>query len=387
MKPAGSFVIGLFFALTIMLVLLGVIMVLSSSQFVLAKDPENNVYQYMGRQLMWFSIGLACLGFFSAVDYNRWENYSRFLIVVTLALLALVFSPLGIEWYGSKRWIGYGGIAGQPSDLAKLTVIFYLAAVWAGKEDRLQSFWKGVFFPMLVVGFVLFLIVMQPDNGTTFFIGVTAAVIWFVAGGRLLHLLPAAVAFSGGVFYAIYSKPSLYKRIVAFLNPEDHKNTSYYQVYQSLMGFAYGGVWGTGLGEGRQQLFIPFPHNDFIFSVMGEELGFIKCALVVLMYMLLILLGYYTALKCGNPFGTLVAIGCTTAIGFQAALNIAVVTGSIPPTGISLPFISYGGSSLLISMSMIGILISIAKETFLTESAPRTKRKRARRSSSARSEA
>jgi len=380
MKRSGSLVIGSLFALTISLVLLGIIMVLSSSQFVLTSGTDQNVYQYMGRQLMWFSIGLAGMGFFSAMDYNRWERYSRFLLVVTLFLLVLVLSPLGEERNGAQRWLYFGPIGGQPSDLAKLTVIFYLSSVWADRQDKLYSFWKGVFFPMIVVGLTLFLIILEPDNGTAFFIGMTAVVIWFVAGGRLLHLIPAGVALCSAILFAIYTKPHLFERIKAFLNPEEYKMSKYYQVWQSLIGFAYGGVWGAGLGEGKQQLgFTPFPHTDFIFSTMGEELGFINCSIVLMMFLGLILLGYYVALKCSNPFGSLLAVGCTSAIGLQALLNIAVVTGSIPTTGISLPFISYGGSSLLISMSMVGLIMSVAKDTFVSESRVESSSKRARR--------
>ncbi|MGI6455737.1 MAG: putative lipid II flippase FtsW [bacterium] len=377
MRGTGSFVIGSLFMLTIGLVLLGIIMVLSSSQFVLTSGTDKNVYQYMGRQLMWFSVGLAAMGFFAAIDYNRWERYARPALLISTGLLGavLIFGP---DINGAKRWLIIFGFQFQPSEVAKIAVIWYLASVWAERDDRLEHFYPGVFYPMLLVGFVLLLIVMEPDNGTTFFIGITCAVLWYAAGGNIRHMVPAGVLFCSGVLFAIYSKPRLYERILAYLNPEDYKSSSYYQVYQATLAFAHGGFWGAGLGEGQQQLgFTPYPHTDFIFSTMGEELGFVKCSLVLLAFLGIILLGLFTAIRSSNPFGSLLAVGCTTAIGAQAAINIAVVTGSIPNTGIALPFLSYGGSSLMVSMSMVGMIISVARETFAYESSfPRSKRKR-----------
>ena len=169
------------------------------------------------------------------------------------------------------------------------------------------------------------------------------------------------------IILALYQKPLLFERISAYLHPEQYPKLTY-QVNQAVRGISYGGMWGAGLGEGMQQLgFIPEVHTDFIFATMGEELGFVKCSLVLSMYLMLTVFGYWIAIRCGNTFGQLLAVGCTTAIGFQAALNIAVVTGSIPTTGISLPFISYGGSSLTIFMSMVGLLINIARDAFMTD--------------------
>ncbi|MBI1387866.1 MAG: stage V sporulation protein E [bacterium] len=355
-----SLINGTLLALTLALVLLGVVMVLSSSQFLLTKGTDNNVYQYMGRQLMRFSIGLACLFFFAGLDYNRWEKWARPMMILNIVLLVLVLF-IGREIKGSRRWI----MGFQPSDMTKLAVIFYLSSVWAERREQLGSFFKGVLFPALFVSIPLALILKQPDHGTVFFIGVVCFAIWFAAGGRLTHLLPVAAVFIAAVVIGIYTKPVLWERINAFMHPELYMDSKGYQIVQAKIGFAHGGVWGVGLGEGVQQLgFTPESHTDMIFSIMGEELGFMNCAAVVIAYMLMVLLGYWVALRCENPFGSLVAVGCSTAIGFQAALNIAVVTGSIPTTGISLPFISYGGSALIINMIMVGLLISVARETF-----------------------
>jgi len=290
-------------------------------------------------------------------------------MLFAIVLLALVFSPIGYESGGGRRWIRTPLTNLQPSDFTKIAVIIYLSAVWSDRRERLGSFVRGVLFPMLFVGLALFLILLEPDHSTTFFIGMVAMVIWFAAGGRMLHVAPVFMAMSAGVLVALYHRPNLFKRIFAFLQPENYPD-KYYQVRQARTAFAYGEWWGTGLGDGRMQLgSIPDVHTDFIFATMGEELGYVKCAIVLGMFLAMVLLGYWIALKCRNPFGRLLAVGCTSAIGLQAAMNLAVVTGSMPTTGISLPFISYGGSSLLISMSLVGLLISVAKDTVSAESA------------------
>lgn len=368
MIRTGSVVVFSLFFLTISLVLLGVIMVLSASQFLFASSPDQNVYEFMGRQLMWLSLGLACLSFFAYTDFNIWERWARWILLLNIVLLAAVlFTPLGVEIRSARRWLRFGINLGQPSDLTKLAVIIYLAAVWAERKEELERFWQGVFFPMCLAGLALGLILLQPDHGTVAFIGALCMVMWFAAGGKLIHMLPVIGLCVAGFLAALYSHPGLFERIIAFLNPEDYRTTKYFQVYQAMIGFAHGGMWGVGLGEGVQQLgFTPDTHTDFIFSVIGEELGFVNSSIVLLAYLGLVWTGYYIAVRSTNPFGSLLAVGCTTAIGLQAAMNIAVVTGSMPTTGIPLPFISYGGSALMIFMSMIGILISIARETFDT---------------------
>ena len=357
-----SFISGSLFAVTIGLVMLGVIMVLSTSFM------AKNVYELMGKQLIWFSIGLAGMFYLSNTDYNIWERYSRWILVGTIVLLLLVF--LFPEVKGARRWIRFLGFTIQPSDFAKLAIILYLSSVWAERPELLESF-KGIFWPLAVAGGTLLLVLLEPNHSTTFFIGLLILAVWFTAGGKIVHLVPVFILLVVGVAVALYKKPVLFGRIDAFFHPDEHQAGSAYQFLAARVGFAHGGFWGVGIGEGMQKMgFLPEAHNDYIFSTMGEELGFFKCSLVILAYMWIVSLGYMTALKCTNPFGRLVAAGCTTAIGLQAALNLAVVTGCLPTTGMSLPFISYGGSSLLISMAMIGVLTNIAKDTFGGEELP-----------------
>lgn len=382
MIRTSTFVIGSLFALAIILSLLGVIMVFSASQGVFAnvsmeKIEQQNVYQTMGKQLMWISLGLACLGFFYVCDFNVWDRYSRIIIILVIVLLAIVLTPAGVLRNGARRWVPVGPFQFQPSEFAKLAVILYLSAVWADRPERVASM-KGVIFPLLLVGAILGLILLEPNHSTTLFIGMIALSVWFVAGGRLIHLVPGLVAMCMVVAVALYKKPNMWLRISAWIDPDKYPDKAYHFL-RARDGFAHGGWWGVGLGEGSGQYgFIPEPQTDFIFSIMGEELGFVNCALVIAVFIALTALGYWIALRCSNPFGRLVAAGCTTALGFQAIFNLAVVTGSIPTTGIALPFISYGGSSLLASMAMVGLLMNIAKESFDAESIPARPRKRTR---------
>ncbi len=366
MKITGTFVISALFIITISLVLIGVIMVFSSSHGILLIKGQN-VYAKMGRQLMYLSIGLAGLSFFSLYDYNQWERKARWLLLFTIVLLAMVFSPIGVDAKGAHRWISLGLFNFQPSDLLKLSLILYLAAAWADRHDELQYISTKLIFPLLFAGLAIGLVVIEPDHSTTVLLGFIAASIWFAAGGKVLHLVPVSAAFVAGVFYLLQMKPHLYVRINAWLEPDKYASDQSLQMLQSMNSFALGGFWGRGLGEGFQKLgFVPEVHTDFIFSTMGEELGFVWCSIILMMYLTLILFGFWIALKCTNPFGRLIAVGIATTIAVQVAINIAVVTGAMPTTGITLPFLSYGGSSLLIFMSMVGLLISVARDTFMT---------------------
>ncbi|MBZ0257241.1 putative lipid II flippase FtsW [bacterium] len=378
MIRSDSLINGSLIVIMLALVLLGLVMVLSSSQFRLLSNPDANVFLFMGGQINRFSIGLACFAYFATTDYNKWERWARPIMILNLILLALVLTPLGDTAKGAQRWLNIG-FRFQPSDITKLAVIFYLSSVWAERRDQLGSFFRGVFFPLLLVAFTLGLILLQPDHGTVFFIGVVAISIWFCVGGKLMHMVPGAIAFAAAIGAALYAKPVLWQRITAFMEPEKYATTKYYQVLQAKIGFAHGGLTGAGIGEGVQQLgFMPESHTDFIFAIIGEELGFINCSIIVAAFLLIVLIGYWIAIRCENPFGALLCVGCSTAIGFQSALNIAVVTGSVPTTGIALPFISYGGSALIINMIMVGLMVSVARETFDIEPAARPRSKRAK---------
>lgn len=364
MRITGTFVISALFIITISLVLIGVIMVFSSSHGVLLLK-EQNVYGKMGRQLMYLSISLAGMSFFSLYDYNQWERKARWLLLFTIVLLALVFSPIGVYANGSYRWINLVVFNFQPSDLLKLSLVLYLAAAWADRREDLSRISVKLIFPLLFVGFAVFLVVIESDHSTTVLLGMIIASMWYAAGGRMYHLIPVAIVFVSGIIAILYEKPHLFVRVKAWLQPSAYPDESM-QMVQSMNSFALGGLWGRGLGEGYQKMgFVPEVHTDFIFSTMGEELGFVWCSFILLMFLGLTFLGFWIALKCSNPFGRLIAIGITATIALQVAMNVAVVSGAVPTTGLSLPFISYGGSSLLIFLSMIGLLMNVARDTFM----------------------
>lgn len=366
MKITGTFVISALFILTMSLVLFGIIMVFSSSSGILLIKGDN-VYIKMGNQLMFLSISLAGMTFFSLYDYNQWERKARWLFLFTIVLLALVFSPFGKEVNGAHRWIDLPLFNLQPSEVLKLTLILYLAAAWADRRDELQYISSKLFFPLVFVGLAVGLVVIEPDKSTTVLLGLIIASMWFTAGGKILHLAPVATVFVSGIVYLLVNAQYSSARIQAWLEPEKFKSDEAQQMIQSMNSFALGGFWGRGLGEGFQKLgFVPEVHTDFIFSTIGEEMGFVWCAIILMMFLGIVLLGYWIALKCSNPFGRLIAIGITATIGLQVAMNVAVVTGAVPTTGISLPFISYGGSSLLIFLCMIGLLMNVARDTFMT---------------------
>jgi cell division protein FtsW len=366
MKITGTFVISALFIITMSLVLIGVIMVFSSSNGMLL-IKGHNVYLKLGNQLIFLSISLAGMSFFSLYDYNQWERKARWLLLFTIVLLASVFSPIGKEVNGAQRWIDLPFFNLQPSEVLKLTLILYLAAAWADRRDELQYISSKLFFPLMLAGIAIGLVVIEPDKSTTVLLGLIIASMWFTAGGKLLHLVPVATVFASGIVYLLINARYSSARIQAWLEPEKYQNAEAQQMIQSMNSFALGGFWGRGLGEGFQKLgFVPEVHTDFIFSTIGEELGFVWCSVILMMYLGIVLLGFWIALKCSNPFGRLIATGITAVIGLQVAMNVAVVTGAVPTTGISLPFISYGGSSLLVFLCMIGLLINVARDTFMT---------------------
>lgn len=224
----GSLIIGSLFFITITLVMLGVMMVLSASQFIFTLNPDRNVYEFMGKQLMWLSLGLAAMAFFAFTDYNVWERWARWILLLNIVLLAMViFTPFGTEIRGSRRWLNVGFNLGQPSEFTKLAIIIYLSALWAERNELLGRFWRGVFFPMCLVGLSLLLILKQPDHGTVVFIGMLALTLWFAAGGRMAHMAPVFVLFTVAVVAALVKYPHLYERITAFMNPEQYRFTTY----------------------------------------------------------------------------------------------------------------------------------------------------------------
>jgi cell division protein FtsW len=347
---------------TMTLLAIGMVMVFSASA-VIAMENRQDLYFHLRRQAFWSVLGLAAMIILSNYDYWKLKRWTNVTLLTSFILLLAVFIPgLGVEIYGAKRWIGIGGFTGQPSDLAKVALLLFASAFLARKDIRVGKFTEGPLPVLGVMGVFFGLILLQPDLGTAVAIAGTIMVIIFVAGMPLLQILLLGLSATPLLGYLMVSKPYRMRRLLSFRDPwADPLNTGY-QIIQSLYALGPGGLFGVGLGRSRQKFFyLPEPHSDFIFAIIGEELGFIGAASVLLLFFLLLWRGFKVALMAPDLFGSLLATGITAMIGLQALMNIGVVTGSIPVTGINLPLISAGGSSLLFTMCSIGVLLNISK--------------------------
>lgn len=347
---------------TVILVLLGVVMVYSASA-VIAYHEMGDYYYYVKRQLIFAIIGIAAMFVAMRIDYWELRKWSRIFLIATILLLLVVLIPgVGLERGGARSWLGIGAFSIQPSEFAKLGIILFIAHLLSVHHKRIYSFWKGV-FPILALAGVLFgLIMLQPDLGTGTVLMGTVILMIFTAGARLVHL--GALAFLGlaGFAVLVLAAPYRIQRILAFLDPWSDPLGAGYQTIQSLYAIGPGGLFGLGLGKSMQKYnYLPEPYNDFIFAIVAEELGFIGGSLLLILFILLIWRGFRTAATAPDLFGTFLAAGITGMIALQVLINIGVVTGFFPVTGITLPLISAGGSSLTILLIAIGILLNISR--------------------------
>jgi cell division protein FtsW len=295
----------------------------------------------------------------TGTDYAWLKKVSWTLILVSLILLFLVLFTAKTN--GARRWFKLGIGNFQPSELAKLALVVALAHYGERYQRFMPTFRRGLLLPGLIVLAVLSLIFVEPDRGTTILLTVVSGILLVLAGARLWFLAPPLILGAAGLGYCLWNDPVRRRRISSWLNLENHKQDAGYQVWQSIVGIGSGGVEGVGLGNGRHKAFVPEHHTDFIFSVVGEELGLIATLAIVVAFVLLIISGIYIARRARDTFGFLLASGITFLIGLQAAINIGVVTGALPNKGLPLPFISYGGSNLLLMLGCVGILLSVAR--------------------------
>ncbi|MFC7681659.1 putative lipid II flippase FtsW [Paenibacillus sp. GCM10028914] len=367
--------------LTLLLVGFGLIMVFSSSSSltVISKPHGYDPLYHTKRQLIFSVLGAFIMLVAMNINYKKYKKLVIPIFFLSLLLLILVV-VFGQATNGAVSWFKFAGLGIQPTELAKIATIVYLAALITKKGERIRQ-WKGGFFPVLIiVGIVAGLIMLQPDLGSTFILVATCGLIIYAGGASLKHItacislvaLGLALTIGVGSLFgssgggAEASSSSNYKvgRIEAFLDPFKDESGTGYNLVQSLIAIGQGGLTGAGYGEGVQKLhYLPNPYNDFIFSVIGEEFGFIGTAMFLLLYLYFIWRGIIIALRCPDPFGTLTGIGIMGLIAIQAFINIGGVTNTIPITGVTLPFISYGGSSLLVMMLAMGIMLSISRES------------------------
>ncbi|MEG0370788.1 MAG: putative lipid II flippase FtsW [Clostridium sp.] len=347
----------------VILILLGVglVMIFSASMVSDLQDYGDG-YHHLKRQAVWTVLGLIAMVTVANIDYRKFRN-KKFIMVAMITITALLIIVLFMpDKKGATRWIEVGSLGFQPSEIAKIILIIYFADSLTRKGKNVKSFMKGVVPTLAVAGFFAGLIMCQPNMSTAVIIVATSFCMLIVAGGRGIHI--GGLAGGGIAAAAIFAMSADYrrKRVFAFLNPWQDPLGDGYQAIQSLYGLGAGGFFGLGLGQSRQKwLYIPEAQNDFIFSIIGEELGFIGVFCVIALFGILVWRGFKIALNCTNKFGTLVATGITAFIAIQSSINFLVVSSFMPVTGVTLPLISYGGSSLVFTLASLGILLNISR--------------------------
>jgi len=347
--------------LVAVLCIFGLVMVGSASP-IISLRLYGSPWGILERQVMWMGIGLVAFLAFSRIDYRKWRAVRVPLLVGTMGLLVAVLLPgLGVTAGGSSRWIGFGQFRLQPSELMKLALILFAADLLTRRVDRLWEP-RAVIVPVLtILGLAALLILKQPDMGTALVLCAIAFGILFMGGVPMKPIVRILVGFAVLAVIVGLADPYRRDRILSFLNPGAHQSGTGYQVWQSLIGLGSGGITGLGLGGGRQKWGgLPNAHTDFIFSVVGEELGLIGAVLLLGLFFLLAWYGLRVATRAPDRFGSLLAIGITIWITSQAVINVGAVIGVLPVTGIPLPFVSFGGSSLVISLAAMGILLNVA---------------------------
>lgn len=364
----------LLFLPALMLSVIGLVIVYSASA-TLAREKLGGQYFFLYRHAIYFTAGIIACLVFTHVPYKWLGRLSPLIVLGALAALALVFVPhVGQTRGGATRWIGIGPFTFQPSELAKIALVVYLAR-YASRERDLTRFTEGYVKPGIVAAMLILPILAQPDFGTTVILATTFLLLLYVSGTKASQPLALFLGAVPLALFLILHSEYRRRRLMAFMDPWNDVTNTGFQVIQSMLSFHGGGVLGRGLGEGRQKLFfLPEAHSDFVLAVVGEELGWLGVTVVFACFATLIWRGYQVAMRQGDPFGRLLAFGITTLIGLQSAINGAVVLGLLPTKGLTLPFVSYGGTSLMVTLAMVGVLMNISAHTDL-ETAPDKERK------------
>jgi len=334
-----------------------------STSSIYAWERYKDSFFFLKRHLIFLIIGAIFTFLAMSIDYRILRRSAMPLLISSLFLLILVLIPgIGREVSGANRWFRFKFISFQPSELANIAVIIYIADFITRKENQIRTLLKGFLPPMLILGFTVLLILMQPDLGTSLALGMVVFIMLFVAGVRLSYLLTVVLVTLPLLGVLIFSVPYRRMRIMAFLNPWLDPKGSGFQIIQSQIALGSGGIFGLGLGQSKQKLFyLPAAHTDFIFSIIGEELGLLGTLGVVILFMILLYQGFKVIKNASGKFGYFLSLGLVLIISFKAVINIGVSCGLLPTKGLPLPFISYGGSSLIFDMVSIGILMNIAR--------------------------
>jgi cell division protein FtsW len=346
---------------TLSLVAFGVVMIYSSSSIV-AMERYGDEYYFLKKQLVFAAVGVLMMLVLSRLKYENLRKVAYAGIAFCAILLILILiPPIGVKRGGATRWLNLGFFTFQVTELVKVALIIFLAHFLTKMSAHIKDFKKGILIPIAVTAPIIGLIMLQPDFGTAIIIAVMLMGMIYLAGGRILHLSFLTVPLMAGAVVMVMMKPYRLQRWLTFLDPWKDANKSGFQIIQSWISFGSGGPFGVGLGDGMQKLFyLPEPHTDFILSVVAEEVGFIGVAVIVTLFIFLVFQGYVIAFRASDLFGTMLAAGLRTLIALEASINIAAVVGLIPTKGLALPFMSYGGSSLVMSLAAVGILLSIS---------------------------
>lgn len=350
--------------IVMILMAIGIIMIYSTSA-IYANDRMHDSLYFLKRHLIYLVGGLFMMLVAMGIDMQTLRKLSKPIMLASIVLLILVLIPhIGRETAGARRWFKIGLLNFQPSEFAKIAILIYLADLLARKEKVAKSFLHGYLPPMLVLGFVLGLVLLEPDLGTAIAISIIGMLMLFVNGIRPSYILASLLASIPALYILLFRVPYRRKRMMIFLNPWSDKRGAGFQIIQSFIALGSGGLLGVGLGQSRQKLFyLPASHTDFIFSIIGEELGFIGAASVVTLFILFVWEGMKITFRASGQFEKLLSMALVCLIAMEAVINIGVTAGVLPTKGLPLPFISYGGTSLMFHLTAVGLLLNIAKSS------------------------
>ena len=352
----GSLVIIL-----MMLLSAGLLVLFSATYFAAEENRLAEVY----KQLIGIALGTVACIVTSRIPYRFWRQtwvVTTGLVVSAILLILVIIPGIGVYINGSRRWLSLGGLSFQPSELAKFAIVLYMATALSWSGPRIKRLWTGIVPVLIVPGITFLLILEQPNLSTAGSIMIVSLILIVMAGAKWRHtLLMICGGLTVGAYYA-WSEPYRRRRLLSFRNPFAMMHDEGYQLSQSLIAFGSGGVFGMGLGQGRQKYaYLPYPESDFIFAIVGEDFGLLGCLVVIALFVALMIAGYRVAIACRDRFGALLAAGITSSITVQAFLNMGVVVGILPTTGLPLPFFSAGGTSVSITMAAMGILMNISR--------------------------
>ncbi|MBU0549568.1 MAG: putative lipid II flippase FtsW [Candidatus Omnitrophica bacterium] len=348
--------------ITVILICIGAVMIYSASSIYAQEQFEDAMF-FLKRHLLFLGIGAILSLLFLFIDYKKLKKFPKPLLILTLLLLVLILIPgFSKAISGARRWFRFGSLSFQPSEMANLVLIIYIADFLSRKQDKIENFFSGYLPVVLVLGLSCGLILLQPDLGTALAISIVAGLMLYIGGVRIIHLVSTLLLALPLLMLMIFSVPYRRLRIMAFLNPWQDPGGSGFQIIQSQIALGSGGFFGQGLGMSRQKLFfLPAAHTDFIFSIIGEELGFLGVAVVIILFVLLLFCGLKAIKNSPDAFGYYLGLGLILSIILRAFINISVVCGILPTRGLPLPFISYGGSSLIFNMASIALILNISR--------------------------